>query len=525
MQRRDYKDDFIRRSNTFFEALRTDRIEDLNEGEIHALQDSIITEFCQKIPKIIEDLKSSNVNEVIQSINLLISFSNFDPKDEVFRLLLEKDAFDAVLSLNDTIVDDFIYEFFKNSIFVGPDMMITLMQRGLLKFCMGKIFNDDKNAAIRRNIVLHMITSSFFSRAILYSTGIVQNIFQYIQFEADPNIYLFAAKILFLFITEGPTYGQLPNIEEYRNPIEISRAIGMFHEFNQNALDISFSEELFCEFVDVGILFNQSQPFYDLILYLLQSENQPVLKNVFHTIKILIDRDNTMANPSYYEYFVDETIPYFDTFSRFQLEQYREIWDCYFKLWTSITAPLSEINQIILDDLLTFSFSVLDLEYAPDEVLIPIAHMLTNIIACNNGIYSKKIISKKRIKGIYSLMVHGSFKTQQAFVWLFLNLCLYTDMTLLDSKQINNVVSFLAYDTEPDLVIHILYTFGEIIRKQEKNGDNEGRSIVELFEQADGFQYLDDLLISPVFEVAEAAKAFDLEFNSPIDPEFMDYMK
>ena len=468
-------------------------------------------EFERRIGELFEGLQSEDPDKVNPILKYISDTVELIGSHVLFPALIDSGIFKLILGLaNRPEYSELAVGIFCKMANKGEEAGFLVMKAGVLEFCQANIFSGTPEAEILIGQCLTgLIRSSIFTRAMIYSTGLLDALIGALTSAHTNYVDEIAAKILFAFISEGPTPGQ-------EDPPSISKdtAVGMW----QNAVETSTLGAIcdwdrVAEFCTQGINFLNDSRYFQIIEVLLRSSWPPALADLLLAISTYLWRSKNARDDDTYRHFLDGPLCLFGHLRRLMDLRAVVVWANMMDAFASIYYCASRDPTVAAEEIVAAAFEIVTrFGEAPDinGAAICACNAITNIVS-TKGFNDFVIENPENMVAIRRILYDGTFGESVAACWLFLaviNMSSFEDLSVDDVIKLNELLG--AGDDELAMRILKMYTY--LFLRQEKYG-TESRCLFNVFEENNGFDVVFQLCESENKELAKKADDFITQFG------------
>ncbi|KAK8898565.1 hypothetical protein M9Y10_000857 [Tritrichomonas musculus] len=484
--------------------------------------------FRNELPnflKNINEIQQMDEENLSMSINALANFSRYNPKDTIAKILIDSGAVDMLVNYGSNDIVTYISNpiFYKNicnvfNIFgeisksTDQTIIFIMMQKGVLTLCIKNqcIIDDFLNKTICF-ILKNFISSSFFSRAMVYSTKILSSI------ELSGNtpliLYQHISAITEIFASKGTK----PDDPVKWEPQE--KCFEFWNTFMQNYYsDDIFDKNEFENFVKNGLKFSVNEPLYEICNRLLPLNDNICVLNCLKTLFILVDCDCRNFPPQICENICLGGLSFLASFSKYLKTKSKQINEYALKIVYRAFSPKKiHANNLIANDVAAEIINFLiNSRLNLDEIIIAYAsNSLTNILETIDyfSFISSDINSEEEeeepeceniLLFIYQALRCGSFRIRKTILFFYMTLVVYH----LDNKRvnkslgenINEILSIIEFIPDVDLKIKFVKNIKYILDVEYDNNDEK---FLSLLSNNNGFEIICNFTKDENKELAE----------------------
>lgn len=508
-------------------AHNTNNLLDNSENDYENLLDpQTLQSFLGVLPHYVQILNESTTlddEDVTKSIISFYNFAQYYPKDKIAQVLIDSNAIDVLVKYgSNDISNNFSNPIFRKNILrvfnIFTEMsksddhtiILKMIQKGVLAICFNNCFITDdefnKNLSI---IIDYFIIKSFFSRGLVYSTGILSSFLNNAEQFSDEiplSMVQFISGVTRRLVSLGPTVGS----KVLEQPENAQKSIDESNQFWNNFIenyygDPIFVKEYFDDYVSNGIVFCEGSPVFEILKNLIKYVDDDItLLNALKSLFYLVSRDSHLKSDNKIcADIIYGRIHFFEYFSDFIETKNLKIIKYALKILTNATFPknityddtiLNEMAKIIID----FFVNDIELEFQLNEKIIAFAaQALKNIllIVRDNFTYIEDENNcDKFLAFIYKCLRNGSYKVRKETLIFYLTLvCGYlSNEQVYKSFQENmgEIASIAESNSSTELNLHIIKCLKYIFNIEEDLMDN--KRLLEQFisPSIDGFKMI-----------------------------------
>lgn len=507
---------------------------ELNDSHVQSFQ-SVLPIYSRNLSNYnqsgFESLTSEDLSITLNSIE---SFSQYSPKNVVTKILFESEVIGFLVDIllkNEICDNDFfdkqlqIYRILAELSYANDEyLLIQVIKTGIIQVCLRDQFfeHDAVNFQVCR-ILVNIINASYFTRAILYSTGFLDEIAEVIKESPSPFVCQHVSSIINAYVVKGPTHGSDPS--RYDRFEESERKWGIFISQNDSAL---FSPEKFQEYIKESLVFEIHYPLYAIINTLFVVDNlQPYcVKMLIESMYFLTIRDARNTPCGLCFDLVKGSVPCFTNFARyFELENI-DIPNFAVKTLVAAFSP-HQIKENVPNIILVNDICEVLIEIIPSIINYPslIANCLYamfNIVqSCSPSIIEERF---DQVPVLIDQLIDQPYSVKKAASQLYLAIVCYyhTNLGIFSTipKQLPYLMDSLQLE-DCRFQFWFIECLRYIFEKEEekiRDGEITNKAIFSCFrDDLDGFTPIVQLTNSEDEDLKSKASKFFDEFYSPID--------
>ena len=473
------------------------------------LTGEVLATFRGRLDEMKAGLAGDNPDLVRQILGFINRHAEMLENHGIFVAMVESGVFDLLVQLGDR--EEYmgpIVDIFCKMANQGEETALLAMTSGVLAFCQRHFFDcTDQTAALVGQCFTGLIRASMFTRAMIYSTGILPALVKALEEDHVNHVDEIAAKVVLAFVAEGPTPGQPnpPSISPeqasamWENVVQIMRAS---HTFEWDGVTT------FCK---NGVDWSCDPNYLTIIQILLHSSWPPAVVDAMEAISTYLYRDKDASNTAF-EFFLDGPGCLSAHLEHFMDLNTALVWEKVMNAFAAIYYCAEMDPSVASEDVLNAAFAIMArFDEAPDIncAVVSACNAINNVIATHESA-EPVLENPEYLKTIRRMMNRGSFAERCAACWLFLTVIDESNFEDLSSEDIATLNEHLLSDD--GLALHILRTYKYLFLRQEKH-EPEGRPLVNLFEESDGFSLVFQLRESDNKKLAKKAERFIDNFH------------
>ena len=494
-------------AHQFFRRLHKTRND--AQSEAPALTGDVLATFLGRLDEMKSGLGGDNPDLVRQILGFINNHAGMSENHEIFVSMVESGVFDLLVQLGDR--EEYmepIIDIFCKMANQGEDTAFLAITNGVLAFCQRHFFDcTDQTATLIGQCFTGLIRGSMFTRALIYSTDILKALINALEEEHVNHVDEIAAKVVLAFVSEGPTPGQpnAPSVSPeqanamWENMVQIMRAS---HTFEWDGV------AAFCE---NGVNWSFDPDYLRIIQTLLRSSWPPAVVAVMEAISTYLHRDKDAGNTAF-QYFLDGPGCLTAHLEHLMELNTALVWDKVMDALAAIYYCTERDPGVASEEVLDAAFQIIArFDEAPDinRAVVSACHVINNVIATQKTA-DAVLENPKHLAAIRRIMSRGSFDDRCAACWLFLTVINESNFEDLSSQDITTLNDHLLSDE--GLALQILRTYKYLFLRQEEHEPN-GRPLVNIFEECDGFSVVFQLCESENKELAKKAERFIDKFH------------
>ena len=364
------------------------RKRDLDSEDLINEEDSLINKIeYEGIEEIFMDLESKSINRTKRCISFLIE--NIFKKTEISNFIIEeRKILDQIMDLVVSPISDIVLVFIEHYSSIGEPQCAFIMQNVHFEKIIKKvIIGDEIFAQIAAQILKNIVESSYINAALLYSTGLLQ---QMLDSQTDIISHL---RILNQFVQ---------NRTKILYIYDFLSIFGIFYSYSQ-----IFCIDLFKDFISKGITLHPESPTPKLICIGIESDIFEAVVISLHSLLLFSVEDSSGI------YHIIHTIcveNYLSSLIKFESNEINEI---LLRIFTNITCSFSYDNPSVFYYGLNFVSST-NLKIAKLALYL-ISNMITN---------EKHYIQDFLSSEAYSIVRSSVFRMKKASLYILFSIAL-----------------------------------------------------------------------------------------------------
>jgi hypothetical protein len=461
--------------------------------------DSPLTTFdyaslLSSIPEINATLTSGRPADVFPLLSRLTQASDSRQPDLLFDLFLGSGILVSILklvSLNESETVPLLPSFFclvENIVRSSPRNAVLAIQAGALDFCLRHFFTRYEliNTGLRQ-VFSAWIETSHFVRALVYSSRVLHRCAEELE---NPDHFVmveeWSAKLLLDFIHEGPTSGQVVDVlsdDEARQQWNAFRSGYYFDDI--------FDEDMFMEFITVGLDLSDERPTFHLIRHLLQSRVPTAVGSLLRAITELVDRDEA-AEPKHrtaQRFLEGPPLGLHASLSAFMDLRAPVVWETLMAAYAAIYFAVPTAGTVVREQVAHDAFALIsELRCNPHGrgVVISACHALTNVFGTEPSIVPRALEEPESMSAIDRLIFDGCFDIKAAGMWLFLEVVVHGGADCADAQHVQAMCELFSGRVSDALIDFIVCSLNFLFQREEGK-ITKSRLLVNVFDDYDGF--------------------------------------